>query len=202
MRQFANIISIVFHPLLMMTYGVLMALFFTSLTLVPFALKACLLSTVFTCTVIIPSAVVLMMVKKGNAGDMDLSRKNERLIPYIVFMLGNMLCFMFYHRLGMPAWLLSMFIGVSLALLLALCINFVWKISAHAIAHGGLLGAIMGTCYVQTANPYSLFITLLLIGGLTCTARLILGKHTLMQVLCGFMLGFACTFASSFMNIF
>jgi membrane-associated phospholipid phosphatase len=201
MTRFANIVSIVFHPLLMMTYGVLLAVSFTHLAMFPIALKLYMLGGVLLCTVFIPSFVVILMVRKGDAVDMELTEKSERVIPYMVFMLGNLLCFWFYMRLQLPAWLLSMFIGVSFALLLALCINFIWKISAHTIALGGMLGAIMGISYVRMINPYDMFVLVLLAGGLTGTARIILGKHTLMQVICGFILGFACTFLSSLLNI-
>jgi membrane-associated phospholipid phosphatase len=201
MIKFANIISVLFHPLLMMTYGVLIALSYTYLALYPFILKLYIVGGVLLCTVLVPSAVVVLMVKSGKAGDMELSRKHERLIPYLVFMAGNMACFFFYYKLQMPAWLLSMFIGVSFALLFALCINFIWKISAHAMGIGGLLGAIMGSAYIQSINPYHLFILLILVAGIIGTARIILEKHTPMQVLCGSLLGFACTFVSSLMNI-
>ncbi|MDR0538737.1 MAG: hypothetical protein LBH04_11960 [Tannerellaceae bacterium] len=201
MTRFANIVSIIFHPLLMMTYGVLLAMSYTHLAIFPLAMKACLLGGVLISTVIIPGISVVLMIKKGKAGDMELTQKNERIVPYIVFMAGNIMCLWFFSQLRMPFWLLSMFTGVSFALLLALCINFVWKISAHALALGGLLGAIMGMSYIQMTNPYILFTTVILAGGLTCTARIILGKHTLMQVICGFLLGFACTFTSSLLNI-
>ena len=201
MKRFANLVSIVCHPLLMMTYGVLLALSYTYLAVFPAALKAYMVAAVVLCTVIAPSTVVVLMVRRGSAGDLELSRKGERVIPYLVFMAGNMACFFFYYRLNMPGWLLSMFAGVSIALLIALCVNFVWKISAHAMGIGGLLGAIMGSSYVQMTNPYCLFIAVILLAGLTCTSRVILGKHTLMQLLCGFLLGFASTFITLLLNV-
>lgn len=54
----------------------------------------------------------------------------------------------------MPFWLLAMLIGACVALVIALCVNFAWKISAHAIGIGGLLGAIMGVARIHMINPY------------------------------------------------
>ncbi|MDR2496691.1 MAG: hypothetical protein LBD21_06145 [Tannerellaceae bacterium] len=201
MKRFANLVSIICHPLLMMTYGVLLALGYTYLAILPMPLKTYMVMAAVSFTVILPSIVVVLMVRNGGAGDLELSRKGERFIPYLVFMAGNMACFFFYCKLGLPSWLLSMFVGVSIALLLALCINFVWKISAHAMGIGGLMGAVMGSSYVQMINPYGLFVAMILLSGLTCMSRIILGKHTLMQLLCGFLLGFGSTFITSVLNI-
>jgi membrane-associated phospholipid phosphatase len=185
----------------MMTYGVLLALSYTYLALFPLPAKIYMVVAVLVFTAVLPSIVVVMLVRSGGAGDLELSRKGERVIPYLSFMAGNIACFFFYSKLGMPPWFLSMFTGVSIALLFALCINFVWKISAHAMGIGGLLGAIMGASYVQMINPYRLFIGVILLAGLTCMSRIILGKHTLMQLLCGFLLGFASTFITLVLNI-
>ena len=64
----------------------------------------------------------------------------------------------------MPFWLLAMLIGACVALVIALCINFAWKISAHAIGIGGLLGGVMGVARIHMINPYWAFIVVL-IGG-------------------------------------
>lgn len=39
MKLFSNIISFVFHPLLMVTYGIVLALMFTALALFPLPIK-------------------------------------------------------------------------------------------------------------------------------------------------------------------
>ncbi|GHU14711.1 hypothetical protein FACS189441_4990 [Betaproteobacteria bacterium] len=201
MKLFANIISTAFHPLLMVTYGTILALSFTYLAIFPMMLKLYLLAGVVLCTVLIPSVVVYLMVKSGAAGDLDLTDRRERVIPYLMFITGNMLCFFYLSKMQMPVWALTMFTGASVALFIALLINFVWKISAHAIGIGGLLGAIMGVAHSQLMNPYWLFIAVFIVAGLVGTSRIILEKHTPMQVYAGFVLGFLCTFGASFMNI-
>ena len=37
-----------------------------------------------------------------------------------------------------PFWFLSLLMGACVALILSLCINFYWKISAHTLGIGGL----------------------------------------------------------------
>jgi membrane-associated phospholipid phosphatase len=202
MKLFANIISVLFHPLLMVTYGMLLALSFTYLGIYPFALKMYLLGGVFLCSALIPGVLVLLMIKSGIAGDVELTDKRERLVPYLLFIASNAACLFYLFKMQLPYWMLLMFIGICVALLAALCINFFWKISIHALGIGGLFGAIMGVARVQMMNPYRLLIVFLIAAGLVCTARIILGKHTPMQVGAGFLLGFICTFGSSFTNLF
>jgi membrane-associated phospholipid phosphatase len=43
--------------------------------------------------------------------------------------------------------------------------------------------------YVERTNPYYMFMGLFLIAGLVGTSRLILRRHTLYQVIAGFLLG-------------
>jgi membrane-associated phospholipid phosphatase len=202
MKLFANIVSTLFHPLLMVTYGMLLALSFTYLGLYPPGLKLYLLGGVFLCTVFVPGTLVVLMVKSGVAGDMELTDKRERLMPYLLFIASHMVCLFYLLKMQLPYWILIMFPGICLALSLALCINFLWKISIHALGAGGLFGAVTGIAHTQMLNPYWLFIALLIAGGLVCTARIILGKHTLMQVCAGFLLGFICTFGASFTHLF
>jgi membrane-associated phospholipid phosphatase len=200
MKLFANIISILFHPLLMVTYGMLMALNFTYLSIYPLALKLHLLGGVFLCTVAVPGAIILLMVKNKMIDDMELSNRRKRIMPYFLFIASNMACLFYLFRMHLPFWVLSMFMGICIALFAALCINFVWKISIHTLGTGGLFGAIAGIARIQTANPYWLLITVLIVAGLVGVSRIILNKHTPMQVYAGFLLGLVCTFAASFMN--
>lgn len=201
MKLFANITSIIFHPLLMTTYGIILALNYTYLAIYPTTMKLYLAIGSLLCTSVIPGLLIALMVKSGAAGDLELTDRRERVVPYLIFITANMVCVFYLFRMQMPFWLLSMFIGVCLALFVALFVNFFWKISVHAIGIGGLLGAIMAAAKIQFMNPPWLFILVLLAGGLVCTSRIILEKHTPWQVYAGFCLGFICTFGASYISL-
>ncbi|MCD7850037.1 MAG: hypothetical protein LUH63_10040 [Parabacteroides sp.] len=144
MKLFANIISGMFHPLLMVTYGVVLALSFTYLAIYPPTMKLLLAGGAFLSTAVIPGAFILMMVKNGAAVDMELSDRHERVVPYLIFITSIMVCAFYMYKMMLPFWFISLLLGACVALILALLINFFWKISAHAIGVGGLLGGIMG----------------------------------------------------------
>lgn len=200
MRLFANIISFTFHPLLMMTYGVILALLFTYLAIYPLPVKLLIAGGTFFSTALVPGLFILLMVKSGAAVDVELSDRRERVVPYLIFITSILICVFFLYKMLMPFWLLAMMIGAVVALLIALFVNFYWKISAHAIGIGGLLGGIMGVARIHLVNPYWSFIAVLLIAGLVGTSRIILHKHTPMQVYGGFCVGFICTFVASLLS--
>lgn len=199
MRLFSNIISGMFHPLLMVTYGVVLALTFTYLAIYPPTMKLLLAGGTFLSTAVIPGAFI-MMVKNGAAVDLELSDRHERVVPYLIFITSIMVCAFYMYKMMLPFWFISLLLGACVALILALLINFFWKISAHAIGIGGLLGGIMGVARIHLINPYWAFIIVILIAGLVGTSRIFLKRHTPMQVYAGFCLGFICTFVASFLS--
>lgn len=200
MRLFSNIISGMFHPLLMVTYGVILALSFTYLAIYPPTMKLLLAGGAFLSTAVVPGGFILMMVKNGTAADMELSDRHERAVPYLIIITSLLVCTFYMYKMMLPFWFLSLLIGACVAMILALLINFYWKISAHTIGIGGLLGGIMGVARIHLINPYWAFILVIVIAGLVGTSRIFLKRHTPMQVYAGFCLGFMCTFVASFLS--
>ena len=202
MRLFANLISGLFHPLLMITYGVVLALTFTYLRVYPTSVKLLLVGGAFLSTALIPGVFIYLMVKNGSAVDLELSDRRERVIPYLIIITSIGICAFYMYRMMLPFWFVSLLIGSAVSLVIAMVINFFWKISAHALGVGGLLGGIMGVAHIHLINPYWAFIVVILIGGFVGMSRIFLRRHTPMQVYAGFCLGFVCTFAASFASYF
>lgn len=200
MKLFANIVSIIFHPLLMITYGIVLALMFTYLAIYPFAGKMLILGGVFFSSAFIPGFFIFMMVKSGSAKDLELTDRRDRLVPYLIMVISNISCLFFMYKMMMPYWMLMLMVAAIISLVIAICINFYWKISAHLLGIGALLGAVLGVCRIQMTNAWWFFIVGFLIAGLLGTSRIILGKHTPTQVYAGFSLGFVLTFVSSFLS--
>lgn len=200
MRTLAKLISFLFHPLLMVTYGVTMALQQTFLVVYPLRVKWLIWGGAFLSTALLPGLFIYLLVRQGAVSDWAMTNRRERLLPFLIFGSSVGLCLYFFARLQMPLWLLFLLIGACLALIITLCINFYWKISAHAVGVGGLLGGLMGVSQFLLINPYWAFIGWFLIAGLVGTSRIFLKRHTPMQVYTGFCLGFMCTFVASMMS--
>lgn len=194
MRLVANILSGMFHPLLMPAYGVGMALSFTYLRVFPFSLKSWILATVVALTVLVPALVVIGMKYMGMARDWDLTDRRERTVPYLVYATSLLATAFFLFRLMMPVWVVAPLLGACGALVILMLVNLVWKISAHATGSGGLVGGIMGVSILLGINPWALLSAAFLVAGVVGSSRLLLGRHTPMQVYAGFCLGFVCVF--------
>ena len=200
MRLFSTILSTLFHPLLMVTYGITFALMGTFLALYPLRMKLLIWGSAFLSTAVLPGLFIFLLTRTGAASDLELTKRKERALPYLIVISSVALCLYFLYRMMMPFWLIAILMGICVALLIALCINFFWKISAHMIGIGGLLGGLMGVARIHLINPYLLFIAVLLIAGLLGTSRIFLKRHTPLQVYAGFSLGFMCTFVASMMS--
>lgn len=200
MRLFSNIISGMFHPLLMVTYGVILVLTFTYLAIYPLTMKLFLVGGAFLSTAVVPGLFIYLMVKNGAAGDLELTERKERVVPYLIIITSMMVCIFYMYKMMIPFWFLSLLMGGCIALLISLFINFYWKISAHTLGIGGLLGGMMGIARIHLINPYWGFIIVLVAAGLVGTSRIFLKRHTPMQVYAGFCLGFICTFVASLLS--
>ena len=131
----------------------------------------------------------------GIISDLSLTKRRERFYPYLITLLSYTAMMIFYYRMNMPKWFLLM-IAASIAIMVAaIVITLWWKISAHMFGIGGLVGGAMSVSYfVERSNPYYLFMGLFILAGLIGTSRLILKRHTLPQVIAGFLLGFLLSF--------
>ena len=202
MKLLAKIFSMAFHPLLMLTYGIALALFGSYLAIYPLKMKLLLISGVFSMTTLLPGAFIYLMVRYGQGVDFAMVNRKVRTLPYLLYISSIIVCSFFLLRMMLPFWLVVVFFAAAALMVITMCINFFWKISAHMIGIGGLMGAIMGYFKMYQLNPWILFIILFLLAGILGTSRLILERHTPAQVYTGFVLGFTGIYLSTILSYF
>ncbi len=201
MRTFLKIISYVFQPLLMPTFGMILLMQIPLFQLFPnlYLYRLIAITGTFLFTGIFPAIPIFMMMSRGQVKDMFISRREERTIPYLFSFLAYVFWVLFLWRtLQFPMEFVIIGIGVVVALICMVFINLKWKISAHAAGMGGLVGCILTVSYFVSINPLGIIILSLLISGLVAISRIYLKAHTLMQVLGGFCLGVGCVILSAF----
>jgi membrane-associated phospholipid phosphatase len=186
----ARITSILFHPLLIPTLGFLL-LFNSGLyfTLIPLAMKKMVLLVVLLSTCIFP-ALSIGFLGLSSKFDLGMNKNSDRVIPLIlssIFYYSGYLVLRHLPIFPIFSFFLVASILVQIALLL---ISLKWKISTHSAAIGGLLGGFLALSFLFQENPLLILIALVFISGLVGTSRLILEKHTNLQVYSGFLLGF------------
>ena len=194
-NKIAKTISFLFHPLFMLLYGLIILLFiintYVSLML-PIQAKIYILAIAFISGIIFPAAFMFFLLKKNFIKSYAMETKEERTVPYL--MTGVFYYFLFYlfKEIYLPPLLYVFVLNSILLILFALLINFWWKISAHLIAIGGIVGALMGISIRLGINMIPLIAIFILIAGLVGFSRLKLNAHKPAQVYVGFLLGLFC----------
>ncbi len=194
-KSIAHIISTVFQPLLMPTYGVMLLFAYTYFGTMYIKQFWLIVTPVFLFSFIIPAILILMLYRMGLVSDLSINVRRQRFFPYLITLISYSVMTFFYYRMQMPKWFLMMIVASIAIMIIAILITLVWKISAHMFGIGGLIGGAMAVTYfVEHSNPCYMFMGLFVLAGLIGTSRLILKRHTLAQVNAGFLLGFIVSF--------
>ncbi|MBS6410892.1 MAG: hypothetical protein KH414_10020 [Tannerella sp.] len=196
MKTLAHFFSAVLTPLLMPFYGICIIFFFSYLYILPISFKLFIASGVLFFTAIIPAMTILWMYKTKKVKSIGLNDRHDREIPYMINLFGYGFCLYFLYKTRLPIWVLAFFIGCIGSIITALLINIRWKISAHLTGISGLTGLAFGLASIQMTFPIVLFCTLIMLTGILGSARIGLGRHTLMQVAAGVINGFIWVFGS------
>ena len=195
MKSIAHLISTIFQPLLMPIYGVMLLFVYTYFGVTYLQQFWLIITPAILFSFAIPAVLIFILFKIGVISDLSLKVRRERIYPYMITLLSYSVMIFFYYRMRMPIWFLMIMISSVAIMIVAILITLKWKISAHMFGVGGLIGGAMSVSYfVEHSNPYFMFMGLFIIAGLVGTSRLILKRHTLAQVIAGFLLGFLFSF--------
>lgn len=197
--RLAHILSWVFVPLLMPVYGIILIFSLSILSLAPVHTKVVYILTIFAANFVVPMLLVLLLKKMGMIQDVGLNGRKERLIPYLITIvcLGGSAFFLYMK--GAPQWVAMFYAGGALAALINMLVNFRWKISAHAAGIAGLVAMLVQIMKegVPTTGMTWWIVGAILVSGALGSARIWLGRHTLMQVLAGTLVGFLSVWSLS-----
>ena len=199
MKKFSQIVSGVFSPLLIPSYGTILVSYLTIMRLLPLRYIWLGVGVVFMLTCLIPIAGIFALYKAGFVKDAGLNERTERTVPYILTILCYLGAGFFLYRAGTPLWIDMFFAGGALAALISIIVNRWWKISAHGAAMGGLTAFVfrMAASHYAIYNLEVWMSVVVIATGLVLTSRVFLNRHTLMQVLLGAANGFLCVWLLS-----
>ena len=189
--RFAKLISLVLHPVFMPSLG-LLVVFNTSVyfnTILIWQVKSIMLISVFVLTCLFPILNVVFLYKKEMVRSVYLETKEERNLPYLFTVIFYILLYYLLKQLQLPPLFYLLILGSTLAAVLALIINLKWKISAHMIGIGGVIGAVIGIAERYSENLNITLMILILCAGVLGYSRLKLKAHVPAQVYTGFITG-------------
>lgn len=199
----ARMVSWIFSPLLIPAYGTWLAMWGSPLAWLPERTRWYAVLYTAGITGLLPAIAILIMRLSGAVSSPSLTRRDERTMPYIVAVLCYMACGWYFIQAHAPQWLVMFFAGAAVAIIVAAVVNSRCKISAHAVAAGGLIALVIRLIII---DRYGFDLTGALTGviiaaGMSGTSRLILGRHTPAQVWWGYLTGLVCTLGISGLDI-
>ena len=199
MKNFHKTISLLFQPLLMPTYAMLLLMNMDVFSPMPTLWRWIAIGGTFIFTGLLPALPIWLMMKRGEVNDLFISKKEERTMPYLFSFMAYVFWALFMWRtMQFPIFIVAMGMGSALSIFIIVFINLSWKISAHMAGVGGLCGAVFGICYRMAINPVGFIALILFISALVAFSRLELKAHTPGQVLAGFVVGFMAVFTPCF----
>lgn len=191
--RLATVISYLFHPLLMPTLGTFLLLniggyitFSTAVTV-----KYMVYGIVFLNTFVFPSIASYYLLRKGYINSSTMDTIQERRFPMVLTVIFYFFTYYILRKATLPPVFFLMILGATLSVLLTLIITLVWKISAHMVGMGGIVGAVIGLSLKFSINLQMPIIALICASGLVGYARLRLNAHTHAQIYAGFFVGLA-----------
>ncbi len=199
MKTLYNIITYIFQPILVPTYGMILLMNMDVFSPLSMFWRLVAIIGTFVFTGLLPSIPILLLMRRGEVHDIFISNREERTMPYLFSFMAYVFWALFMWRtMQFPMFLVAMGIGSAISIFIIIFINMKWKISAHVAGMGGLSGAIFGVCYRLAINPIWLFVIVLTASAIVALSRIELKAHTPLQTLAGFAIGFVSVFVPCF----
>ncbi len=205
-RSIAQFLSHLFHPLLAVTYMLVLLLLIN-----PYAFgvnqlgeqkSMVYLFGVFATTCLIPLFAILMMRSLGMIGGNIENERMDRIGPFLiagVFYLYQ--SYLYYQTPDIPIIFKSALLGATIALFVAFFINLFSKISLHTVGMGALVGLVLVAILLFNYSSirvgnwlfslYLLLFLVVLLAGVVGSARVILEDHLPNDLYGGYLVGFA-----------
>ena len=192
----SNFFSWLFVPMMMPVYGAIIAFTLSILSFNMLSVRVLFIGLVAGINLMLPISVIIILKRVGVLSDYGVNRRSERSLPYligIVCLIATAVLLYFKHA---PLWFVAFYIGGALAGIIELLVNLRWKISAHAAGVAGVVALLTYLVLYDFSLPsaFGWLVGAVAIAGLVGSARILLGKHSVWQVLAGYAVGFAAVY--------
>jgi membrane-associated phospholipid phosphatase len=187
LTRLAYFISALLHPLLLPTFFFALVIKIAPSIMGNVNSKNAggILLLIFIITFLIPIISILKM-----------DRRQDRKMPFVFVSSFYILsCYLYMDKFANVPLLMVGLISTTVSLVIVTIVTFFWKISAHSVGIGGVLGFLFALSF-KYAERDLLFVSLmvLILAGILMSARLYLNAHTPMQIVAGALTGFGIGF--------
>lgn len=190
-KNLAKAITILFHPLLMPTLGVLIIFYSGSyISFLPEDIKRIILLVISANTFGLPLLMIPLFFQFGVIKSIAMETNKERVMPLSFTLIPYILSVYFLVKLPIPPTISAFMLGASLSVAFCLITSIWWKVSIHMVGIGGVVGFLIAFSIRLYTDVLIYIIAAVIVSGLLATARLYLKAHKPAQVYIGFIAGF------------
>jgi hypothetical protein len=193
LRWLAQLISLVFHPLFIVSYIMAFLIFLhpSVFSGMDPMMKKFRIAHILLLTAFLPLFAVFIMVKlKLLISSVYLKTAKERIVPYMISMIFYWWSAHVFDNLpDTPPSASLLLVGSFLGICFGFFCNIYYKISIHALALGGALGFFILFSFQDSYASGLYLSTVVLIAGLVCTSRFIVSDHTPFEIYSGLLIG-------------
>ncbi|HEY4934994.1 MAG TPA: hypothetical protein VII44_00360 [Puia sp.] len=192
LRFFAHFFSILFHPMLISAYTFAFLIYIHPAAFegVDPHSKNLRMFSMILFTVFFPCLSLFLAWRLRLVRSLSLENRQDRLVGFLVTMFFYFWAsYVFRNLPDTPPIAAHFVLGTFLAVCGAWMCTIFYKVSLHAVAMGGLItfAILFGR---QDAYASGLYLTIpILIAGIVCSSRLILGAHNRFEIVTGFLVG-------------
>ncbi|MEJ8801330.1 hypothetical protein [Pontibacter sp. H249] len=196
-RFLAQVLSVVFHPLLLPTYLFAFILYYmpTAMLTLPWENRWVILSMVVISTFVVPGLGAYTMVRMGQLDSLEMDKREQRGLP----LLFTGVCYattayLLYKTSALDAIFFFIMGLIAASVFLTYIVSLFWKVSAHAVGMGGALGLLLVLNRLMPDGSVTMaIIAVVVLSGAVLSARLRLNAHTPAQVYVGYGAGLLLT---------
>lgn len=191
-KKIGPVFSIIFHPLLMPTLGLLLLLNSgTYLALLDPAAKRAILFVMALGTLIFPLMMLPILYYRKLLTSFQQSTREEQLIPQLIILILYIITFVYFARLPLNGIIHAYVLATAITLLVALILSIWVKFCLHSAAFGGFAGLIIVLIFLYETSLEGILIISFLAWGVTASSRLASGVQRPAEVYGAYLLGFA-----------
>lgn len=189
----ARMVSAVFTPFSIPFLAFLILFLFSYLSIMPIQYKLIVLGIVYCFTIMIPVLAIFIFKKINGFGAQELGERKKRYVPFFLTITSYVFCLLMMNRLNIPWYMSGIILAALIMMVICIVVNLKWKLSEHMAGAGAVIGGLVAFSALFGYNPVWWLCLFILVAGVLGTARIILGHHTLGEVMGGFAVGFICS---------
>ena len=186
-------VSAVFTPFSIPFLAFLILFLFSYLSIMPIQYKLIVLGIVYCFTIMIPVLAIFIFKKINGFSAQELGERKKRYVPFFLTITSYVFCLLMMNRLNIPWYMSGIILAALIMMVICIVVNLKWKLSEHMAGAGAVIGGLVAFSALFGYNPVWWLCLFILVAGVLGTARIILGHHTLGEVMGGFAVGFICS---------